>query len=188
MTAQIPDLVLYNGKKYDLSGVDGAGLFDPAGHGIETFSSCTACWRGYQAIYKIEDGKFHLHELNCNTRENPPEINGVKPVEPGEYISFKYQYKDLDLNTGYSGTLVIARDFISSMYVHMGFHGADCYKDVVHFKIKDGVVTEAKDISGDMEKRRQEGRNCKPRSPFEEAGGDGDVEGWVKKRFSRNIK
>ncbi|MBD3187626.1 hypothetical protein GF325_12400 [Candidatus Bathyarchaeota archaeon] len=187
MTSQIPDIVRFNGKEYDLAGYDGGGLFDPLDYIVNTRPASTACWRGFQVSYEVMNDKFIVDELKINSTSSPPPINDILPRKVEVPSMFTHVYENLDFIVDFTGKLVIGREFIQSMYVHMGFHGADCYKDAHQFTVEHGIIVSHVNISEQMAHRRKEGRSCKPKSPFVEEGGDGDVENWVRKRFSRRI-
>ena len=63
MTAQIPETVQVNRKRYDLCGVRGGDLFYPAKHDIATEGPNTACWRGFVCGYKVRYRQLLLDEL-----------------------------------------------------------------------------------------------------------------------------
>jgi pentatricopeptide repeat protein len=71
------------------------------------------------------------------------------------------------------------------MYVHMGFQSPDAYKTVLEIHVKDGDITECKDISELMRERRQTGP-MKPTRP--ESLEDSDIGHWVSDRFSLDYK
>ena len=102
MTAQIGDTIRYAGEFHNLVGVSPDNphdeLFDPSRFGITTFSSCTACWRGYIATFGLRDNRLVLEELAINVRDPawedelkrltelkeirrhlPPHLRGPKP-------------------------------------------------------------------------------------------------------------
>jgi hypothetical protein len=53
MTAQMPDLFRFQGEDYDLAGISAGGLFSPSQFGLEPKGTCTACWRGSQAVFAL---------------------------------------------------------------------------------------------------------------------------------------
>ncbi len=176
MTGQIPDVFRYEGEVYDLVGLDGTGLFTPESFGIDAFSSCTACWRGYVMYYDCIDGKLILDKMEVNARE-PIEVNGVKPVKEQNF--FTSTYNNLGLKTDFTGTLLLAKDFIQGMYVHMGFQRPIAYRTVLQISILDGDITLVEDLSKHMEQKRQEDpdRDAQPTDPSE-------VGEWIEKTFS----
>ncbi len=176
MTAQIPDEFRYKGEAYDLVGLDGSGLYTPGDFGLEPFSSCTACWRGYVMHYDCVDDKLILDKMEVNLR-NPVEVNGVKPVKEKGF--FTSTYSDLGLKTNFTGTLLLAKEFIQEMYVHMGFQRPMAYRTVLQISVLDGEITLVEDLSERMKQRRQEdpNRDAQPRNPDE-------VGEWIEKTFS----
>jgi len=187
MTGQIPDIFQYEGREYDLVGLDGEPLYEPADFGISTQMASTACWRGYQMVYDCRNGELILDQMNTRTSDKIV-VNGVTPIEPNDsdgYSFFNTIYKDLGLKTKFTGSLLLANDFISEMYVHMGFQSPDSYRTVIEIHVIDGDITEVKDLSDEMEKRRRTGRVA-PNMP--DSDGDTDVEDWIRDRFSLDYK
>ena len=176
MTGQIPDVFQYEGEAYDLVGLDGTGLFTPESFGIHTFSSCTACWRGYVMYYDCVDGKLILDKMEVNQRE-PVVVNGVTPVKDEGF--FTSTYNNLGLKTNFTGTLLLAKDFIQEMYVHMGFQRPIAYRTVLQISILEGDITLVEDLSNRMEQQREEDpdRDAQPSDPEK-------VGEWIEKTFS----
>jgi hypothetical protein len=183
MTAQIPDKFHYEGEAYDLVGLDGGPLYEPLDFGITTQMASTACWRGYQMFYDCKDNKLILDQMHARTDNKIP-VNGVTPEELGDgdqMAFFNVFYENLELKTKFTGWLLLAKDFISEMYVHMGFQSPDAYKKVLEIRVSDGVITEVKDVSEKMAERRKSG-SMKPSQP--DSLDEPDIGDWVKDRFS----
>ena len=178
MTAQIPDEFIINSESFSLVGLDGQGLFTPDDFGIIPYSSSTACWRGFVMKYSFIKNQLVLEEMRVNVK-NPPEINGVNP-EPGEH-SFNYSYKNLNLKTNFTGKILLVKDFISSMYVHMGFQRPMAFKTVVEIEVMGGKVISLKDLSKYMEEQRNinPDKGAQPQSNSQK-----DIEKWVNEKFS----
>ena len=133
MTAQIPDLFLYNEVEYNLAGISEGTLFEPSLLGLEPVANCTACWRGYRAVFSLVDAHLVLGSLDVTlcepeghfVRKEGPTIHGVPPTGPVEQRDlFNNHYVDLDYPLDYTGGLLLARGFLHELYVHMGFHPA----------------------------------------------------------------
>ncbi|MGY5860271.1 MAG: hypothetical protein RTU63_12955 [Candidatus Thorarchaeota archaeon] len=183
MTAQIPDRFLYEGEAYDLVGLDGGPLYEPQEFGITPQMASTACYRGYQMFYDCKDGQLILDHMHVRT-DDKPKVNDISPTETGdadEMAFFNSFYEDLGLKTKFTGWLLLAKDFISEMYVHMGYQSPDAFKTVLEILVKDGDIIEVKDVSEKMEERRKSGRT-KPDRP--ESLEEPDIGDWVKDRFS----
>jgi len=168
----------YEGELYGLVGLDGEGLYTPESFGMQPFSTCTACWRGFIMYYDCVDHKLILDAMEVNVHEAGP-INDVEPSVSKNY--FKFRYDPLQLKTHFTGTIMLGKDFISEMYVHMGFQRPMAFKTVIELHIDDGTITEVRDLSELMAERREKdpNRDARPRSHD-----DPDVTDWIEKTFS----
>jgi len=178
ITAQIPDEFTINGEKFSLVGLKGQGLFTPEDFGIRPHFTCTACWRGYVMEYNFINNKLVLTGMRVNVNE-PTKINSVEP-QKGDSL-FKFHYNNLNLKTHFTGSVLLAKDFIQSMYVHMGFQRPMAYKVVVEIEIENGEIISLKDLSKKMEDQRQKDINkgAEPNSNSMK-----DIEEWVNQTFS----
>ncbi len=164
MTAQIDDMFRYNGTNFSVSGISEGELFDPGLLGLKPVGTCTACWRGYQAIFAISQSHLVLDTLHVNLfaededykRQAGPPINGVSPTGPhGEHDWFNNNYIGLDYHLEYTGGLLLADGFIDDLYVHMGFHPAWKYMTVIELIFANGILQADFDRSERMAEIRQ---------------------------------
>jgi len=202
MTSQYSDVFLLNEQKFDIAGVNGDGLFEPATFGLNPIATCTACWRGFLCLYTINDDKLILDQLHINHGKGDtlapflsggeyefqqgPEINGVVPIYPARSAHFENilnvdffdnVYTELNLKMGFSGGILVARDFIDSLYVHMGFHPAWKYRTVFELIFDQGDVGEIRDVSKQIEEWRN--KNVVQR-PFPEKGAsEEEIKAWL---------
>jgi hypothetical protein len=179
MTGQIPDSFLYEGEVFSLIGIDGEEPFTPLEYDIYPRVASTACWRGFVLYYSLDEDRLILQDMQLNAEESI-EINGVKPKKTKDM--FKFHYKDLNLKLDYSGKLLLARDFIDEMYVHMGFQRPTAFRKVVELDFKNGKLLSANDLSEQMENRRNKAldEGARPKTMK-----DKDVKNWIKDTFSR---
>ncbi|KKN49777.1 hypothetical protein LCGC14_0639230 [marine sediment metagenome] len=178
MTGQMSDEFILNGELFSLVSLKGQGLFRPEDFGIISYSSCTACWRGYIMRYIIIKDQLFLDEMQVNV-DKPPKINGIKPQQ-GDRL-FKYYYKNLKLKTTFTGKILLAKDFIQSMYVHMGFQRPMAFETVIEIHVENGEIVSAKDLSKQMEEHRNQDfyKGAQPLSYSQD-----DIEKWIKQTFS----
>lgn len=164
MTAQIDDTLVLRGSRRAIAGQSGTGLFDPASLGLQPSAPCTACWRGYQAVFGLEGNRLVLEKLHVNlavdgggtSRLPGPPINGVHPTPAeGEHDWFNHHYAAVALPVGYSGGLLVADGFIRELYVHSGIHPAWKYRQVTELLFDNGVLTAERDRSALMADTRQ---------------------------------
>ena len=132
--------------------------------------------------YNFTKDQLILEGMQVNTKK-PPKINGIEPQtakETGNSL-FDYCYQNLNLKTEFTGKVLLAKDFIQQMYVHMGFQRPMAFKTVVEIQVENGNITEIRDLSEKMEEERKKDvyKGAQPRSNSRE-----DIENWVKKTFS----
>ena len=129
MTAQASDRITYRDQEFSLVGWEGAGLFDPAQHGLKPFQVSTGNWVGYICTYAVAEDVLRLERLEigfgaddraASLRGEGPLLFGVRPrlTEQDSYAL----YENLGQVMTFSGTLTLGADFVWDMYVHMGFH------------------------------------------------------------------
>lgn len=187
VTAQIPDQFKYEGEAYDLVGIDGGFLYEPQYFGITPKMASTACWRGFQMFYDCKDGQLILDHMHVRT-DDKVKVNDIAPKEagnPDEMAFFNTFYEDIGLKTKFTGSMLLAKDFISEMYVHMGFQSPESFRTVLEIHVEDGDIIEVKDLSEEMEERRKRGRVAPSQPETDERP---DIEDWVKDRFSLDYK
>jgi hypothetical protein len=161
MTAQIDDTLVLRGSRRAIAGQSSPGLFDPARLGLTPIAPCTACWRGYQAVFGLDGNRLVLGELHVNLDgevggAGRPAINGVRPTGPGGgHDWFNHHYACLGLPVEYSGGLLLADGFIRELYVHNGIHPAWKYRHVTELLFDRGVLTAELDRSALMAETRQ---------------------------------
>ncbi|MBD3407421.1 MAG: hypothetical protein GF411_14990 [Candidatus Lokiarchaeota archaeon] len=154
MTGQIADSFLVDGDEYRLVGISGEGLFDPQEYKLQPYSRCTACWRGFSLEYDIRDGTLVLTKLYINLKE-PKTIQGIQPVSAQDDFGFFDYVYHLDIEIPFTGTILLGKDMIPEMYVHMGFQRAIAFRTVYEFEFNDGKVTKKRDLSEKMKQRRE---------------------------------
>ncbi|MHA2034891.1 MAG: hypothetical protein ACW98X_00570 [Promethearchaeota archaeon] len=178
MTGQIPDEIMLNDENFSLVGVQGQNLPTPEKFGVAPYSSCTACWRGYVMRYILKNDQLFLNEMDINA-DDPPKLNGVEP-QKGNRL-FKYNYQNLNIKTNFTGNLLLAKDFIDSMYIHMGFQRPLAFQTIVEINLKEGNVISVKDLSKKLERLRNEDpyKDAQPNSRSHK-----DTRDWIERAFS----
>jgi hypothetical protein len=194
MTSQINDIFIYKDVKYALAGISEGSLFEPAMFKINPIAASTACWRGYVATFDISDSHLVLDSLAVNLHEsdgedvftNGPSINGISPVAPTDaFIMFNNLYLSLNHRIDYTGGLLLGNEFIQELYVHMGFHPAWKYKNVIELIFEDGRLVNEYDRSEKMAQLRhtiEEDSNKKEQS---KRPTDEEIEEFVERAFDR---
>jgi hypothetical protein len=182
MTAQMNDSFEYQGVSFDLVGMKGEGLFDPATEQIFCRPMHTACWRGYIASYAVVDDELRLAKLEM-TPIDPTKLPRVYGREPTSVTTYgQATYEARDVRVPFTGGLLLARDFVRELYVHMGFHPAWKYRVVFELIIEDGRVLRQLDRSEAMAEVRAT-LSKKPLSPTTTE--EPQLHEWIAKCFER---
>jgi len=166
MTAQMHDRAIFQGKEFDLVGVNGLELFNPEKFEIKTAGISSACWRGFLCQYTIRENALTLDNLQVSsghlgrTKFSPkkcPVINNISPFYTEDRGSpFNNMYENLNLKMEFTGGILIADSFIYKLGVNMGFHPAWKYRLIYELTFDNGQTINIQDISKKMEEIREE--------------------------------
>lgn len=66
----------------------------------------------------------------------------------------KATYSELDLKINFSGQIRLAKDFIDTLYVHMGYQKPSSFKTVLDITFRNGELVQINDRSNDVDKIR----------------------------------
>jgi len=192
MTAQAQDSLHYLGEQHALAAFSDGEPFSPTDAGYRPVMASTACWRGYVCGYEVRDGLLHLNELRVNhqpgevpitRRRQPPDLNGVAAVRDENSYVGDWHFCNVNLPLAYRGGLVIGRDFIRELYVHMGFHPAWKYQHVHELVFERGRLVEAHDASSEIARLRTRMQDeLKPG----QAATRHQIRTWIANCFSRD--
>jgi hypothetical protein len=180
MTGQVPDTLIYDKNSYSIAGLKGEGLPSPFDFNLKPVSPNTANWRGFRMTYIIIENRLQLHEMNVTIEDierKPPIINEVKPILEKEGL-INLSYNDLKLKTLFTGKILIAKDFIDSMYVHMGFQSPLSFETVIELDFKGGKLLRVKDLSKKMKHFREKDISDEKLKPTR------DPQKWIARTFS----
>lgn len=172
MTAQMNDMFRYGNATHSISGISEGELFSPQTLEMHPQGRCSACWRGYLATYAVVDRRLVVADLSINLALDDdavgPTINGVTPTrDTRESIIFDCIYVDLNYHVEYTGGVLLTKGFIQELYVHMGFHPAWKYKQVLELVFENGRLVQEFDRSAAMAevRRRILDSNAEAESP-----------------------
>lgn len=195
MTAQIDDTFRYHGCEYAVAGISEGELFDPALLDLEPTAMCTACYRGYQAVFGLSGKRLVLDALHVNLRspgrerQEGPEINGVKPTGPVEKDDwFNNHYEGIRHNLLYSGGLLLADGFIEELYVHMGFHPAWKYQSVTELVFESGVLKREFDRSEQMAELRARFAESPAVGGSRQMSASAEIAAFIERTFDRTYR
>ncbi|MGW4060455.1 hypothetical protein ACWEGE_19375 [Amycolatopsis sp. NPDC004747] len=175
MTTQESDEVRFGGRRFAITAVDGAGLFDPAAHGLEVQAIHTGCWRGHIARYAVVAERLVLRELVAGLPDVPPPLDGVRPRWSDS--DHAWRYGKLNVATEFTGRLLLGRGrFADRPHPGMGFPPAWVCTDVRELTFRDGELRSAEDLSSELDAVRAV---APARPEAGEPAGD-----WVDRTFS----
>jgi hypothetical protein len=186
MTAQMPDTVKYRRKEYAIAGVSGDGLFDPADHEVTTHPISSACWRGFICEYAVSDRTLWLKRLTLSVKGKAPVLFGITPNAPQRTLVFQAVYENIGHKVPYTGGLLLGRNFVDELYVHMGFHPAWKYREVHELVFDEGTLTEEADRSEEMARCREDigKESLKPEPEARRA----EIMQWIARCFSQDYE
>lgn len=186
MTAQIPETVIFEDKEFELCGLKGKDPFKPTAHGLDPKPLDTACWRGFVCTFAVREMRLILEELEVGVRpwgpedREPSELPAISGVvaEPDPETGTMV-YRSMEHHLDFTGRMLIGREFIDRLYVHMGFQAPYTYREVVELVFDGGKLVDSRDLSTAMDEVR--GR-------LDEHGGrpTEDLVRWISERFSLN--
>ncbi len=177
MTAQVPDQFKFNEEEYSIIGVKDSHLFNPKDFNLKPRMASTACYRGFVVEYNCKNNELIVENLLINL-EKPSKINGIKPKKIYSY-GLKYLYENLNLKLNFTGKILIARDFIDEMYVHMGYQRPIAFKKVIELQIEKGTIINTTDFSSIIAKLREEDPNKNVSPEYDETTLE-----WIDRLFS----
>lgn len=153
MTAQLSDTVLYRGREFTLAGINGQGLFEPREHGVTPDTSWSNCRSDFYYVYEVVEEALRLKDAYVMLDRERPLLFGRKPVHvPKDYV---YVYRGLQVPVAFTGTLLLASGFISSLGVNMGFQPAWKFEEVHELLMEAGQVVCAEDRSAHIAQARE---------------------------------
>lgn len=205
MTAQIADQVRFDEdpEPFVITGISGGGLFDPEAYGLKPVGFSTACWRGWHATYAVQKASLELATLGIGLSPEDGELiaNGAGPrlqnvvphkhhsraqVSRGgrtteeDYESPEWFFDGLSLPVRFTGGLLLGRQFIRALYVHMGFHPAWKFETVVEAIFVEGRLESSRSRSEEMAVVRQRVQSLGPGSRASKE----DIAKWIEGTFS----
>lgn len=194
MTAQINDHFQYQDESYNVAGISEGELFDPAILELKPVGTCSACWRGYCVEYGLVDRHLAVINLHVNLYEEGkdyqrlqgPAINDVVPTDAQkQHDWFNNHYEKIHFHLEYSGGLLLAKDFIQELYVHMGFHPAWKYEKVRELVFENGILVGDYDRSEKMAEIRDMVSGDGPDDGPSGMPSDQDIRTFVEQAFDR---
>jgi len=133
-TAQIPDNLIYKGKRYNLYSNPLETYFKKyPNKKPHTTVGSSALWRGYVATFEIKDKKLILKDIKV-----------MKDFDSWGSVKKEVIKKDKNFSLDYfTGILVIPYGKMIN-YVHMGY--ASTYENYILLEIRNGKLTGKKDL------------------------------------------
>ncbi len=159
-TAQAPDVILIDGKKYALNTNPLDRYLAKLGDKAPRFEAPhTALWRGYIATWELAQGKLYLRKIE-GYRDLGNDADGADDFGELNVDGMKELFPDKSdvIADWYTGTLIIP-DGEQVEYVHMGY--GSTYAKYIVVSIKDGIETERHNLSREEFERFRDERFAK---------------------------
>ena len=162
MTAQISDTIVYKNSIFNISGVNGKGLFDPTNYGIKPVITSTACYRGFCCTYALVEKSLRLNEVYLgldlkNSLLIKHGRGGLKLLgqTPEGTVNFcgLHKYKNLNKPICFRG-LLIGTDFIHELASNMGYASPYKFETVIELIFKSGKLVRSVDRSEQISELR----------------------------------
>lgn len=145
-TAQVPDLLVLDGKEVPLNTNPLEPYLDANRQTVPRFPpGSTANWRGYVATFAIRNGVLIVDKVEVSRWETP--TDGKAPVRRVEdVVTQVFGGRDDVPATWYTGALVIPRGKLVN-YVHMGY--GSTYERYTVIRVRSGYVLQRLDMTAD---------------------------------------
>ncbi|OAN61879.1 hypothetical protein A8B79_05515 [Balneola sp. EhC07] len=141
-TAQVPDEIIYNGKKFDLNSTPLETFFERYPEKKpKTDIISSANWRGYVAKFEILENEFYVTDIEITVSDKEHDSYPYKQKSVFKEVFPEASKVKLDW---YNGILILPYGKLRN-YVHMGF--ASTYSKYWLLEIKNGVLTEARNYN-----------------------------------------
>lgn len=191
MTAQIPDYFQLNYNEFDVTGVNGSGLFDPLYYGLTPIGINSMCWRGQICKYELVQKNLVMRDLWVSNgklekgvfqSQTGPIINDIQPIS-GERSDchFNCWYRNLNIQVAFTGGLLLGKDFFSDRYEWIAFRRPWQFQIAFELIFDDGRLKCCNDISQTMERVRDQVEE-KLLSPFIDERHQ--AREWIKETFN----
>lgn len=152
MTQQFKDPFIWKSNEWAfVRAYNSKSLFDPKKFGLSPNSLCTACRKGYVVQFKVNNNILYLDNLKIFCKDNfYPRINNVAPklytVGLEKYKGMQ-EYKNINLELKYNGTIIIAREMKEEFYTRY-FIDPNSYEITFELYFEDGKLVESRETSG----------------------------------------
>lgn len=157
MRAQFFDGFDFDKYKYSIVAIEHVDtFFNIKDFGLQPIIFDESCLRGYSCIYGFnEEKQLTLHKLFTNNNgQEMPEIDGIAPVSfHSPAGDWKYE---LNHPMTYTGSILIANDFIQKYFVPFGFQLPHAFKKVFELTFDQGILLHVEDRAEDAQQLRIE--------------------------------
>jgi hypothetical protein len=158
MTAQMFDIVIFEGESYRLSSSTNELPFKVEAFNIEPVWSSTSCWRGFLRTFIIEEKKLFIKQLDVNDKKirnsglseyRPNIIYGKYPeinYPPDIDNLFEMTYKELNHKIDFTGLILIGKTFYLGLLDHIGNNKWQ-HNETYELTFNNGVLVAYKDMA-----------------------------------------
>ena len=161
MTAQMFDIVIFEGESYKLSNTTNEIPFKVETFNIEPVWTSTSCWRGFLRTFTIENKKLFIKQLDVNDEKirkfglseyRPNIIYGNSPninYPPSFDNLFEMTYKELNHQIDFTGSIIIGKAFYLDLLGHIG-NTQWPYKQTYELTFNNGVLISSRDMADSL--------------------------------------
>jgi hypothetical protein len=100
--------------------------------------------------------------MSLTLREKDGDYKPIHGIEANIDAYGSGVYKNIRQTVSFTGKIRIAKDFIDSMYVHMGFQKPASFQTVLDLQFMDGNLVDVLDLSEVMADRRKGNEGIPP--------------------------
>lgn len=148
-TPQIPDYLIYNGEKIPIfSNPIESYLELKEMKNIDRGCNSSACWRGYIAIWKLENGQLSFEKVEkCGILQSVGVYTGLECEQSVSSEIINYIEKEINLKEAhakwFTGRLIAPKGRMIE-YIHMGYESV--FEEESHYIIEKGVLKKIETI------------------------------------------
>lgn len=158
MTAQMFDIVFFEGEDYKLSNSTNEIPFEIESFNIEPVRTSTSCLRGFRRTFAVENKRLLIKQLDVNDKKirglglseyRPNIIYGKSPKinhPPDVDTLFEMTYQELNHEIDFTGSMLVGKTLYSGLLDHIDSTRWE-QKEVYELTFINGVLISSTDMA-----------------------------------------